>query len=339
MIRAELTLEVIRCVEECGVYIIGLTSDGLHANMTVAKLLGTNFVENRSYFKSPTYPCQKIYIIFDSPHMLKLVRKQFSNHKLYSDNGLVDWNLLRILAEKQSESNFNLCNKLTQHHISWFERPMNVKLAAETILAVVLEQLSNDNYEEFQEADATAEFLRTFNDLFDILNFSSKSHSNEKYKQAICNETIEVIFPFLERVEKYIADLQIKVDTKKEGLVKKPLLQSNAKMGFLGFQIDIISLRGIYNDFVKNGSLDVFHTMQLSQDHLETFFSLIRNGLGRNDNPNVSQFSSTFRKLLVCHPLTTSLGQNVISNATGILTKSAEHKKKRYTPTTWNNLK
>lgn len=38
--------------------------------------------------------------------------------------------------------------------------------------------------------------------------------------------------------------------------------------------------------------------------------------------------SSAFRKLLVCHPLTTSVGHNVISNATGILTIPAAHGKK-----------
>lgn len=159
------------------------------------------------------------------------------------------------------------------------------------------------------------------------MNFSFKSHPNKKYKQAICDETIGTIFPFLDRVEKYIEDLQIESESKK-GLVRKPVLNSIARMGFFGFKVDIISLKGIYNDFVKMSSLDIFYTMQFSQDHLETLFSLIRNSLGRNDNPTISQFSSAFRKLIICHPLTTSLNQNVISNATGISTKPATYKKK-----------
>lgn len=38
--------------------------------------------------------------------------------------------------------------------------------------------------------------------------------------------------------------------------------------------------------------------------------------------PNTVEFGSAFKKLLVCHPLTTSIDHNVISNATGILTIS-----------------
>lgn len=49
---------------------------------------------------------------------------------------------------------------------------------------------------------------------------------------------------------------------------------------------------------------------------------LHRNSLGRNDNPNTVEFRSAFRKLLICHPIITSVGHNVITNATGILTVS-----------------
>lgn len=49
-----------------------------------------------------------------------------------------------------------------------------------------------------------------------------------------------------------------------------------------------------------------------------------RNSLGRNDNPNAIEFQSAFKKLLICHPATTSMDHNVISNATGILTVSSK---------------
>lgn len=100
-------------------------------------------------------------------------------------------------------------------------------------------------------------------------------------------------------------------------------------MGFLGFHIDLISLEGIYNDFVRDGPLEIFYPMIFSQDHLETFFSLVRNRQGSNDNPNAVEFASAFRKLLVCHPLTTSKDHNVISNATGILTISSREVRQR----------
>lgn len=64
------------------------------------------------------------------------------------------------------------------------------------------------------------------------------------------------------------------------------------------------------------------------------FYSInFRNRLGRNDNPSTVEFQSAFKKLFVCHPLLTSVGHNVISNATGILTASSRSKNKLLTLT------
>lgn len=323
--RAEFTLEVIKNIEDIGVKVMCLTSDGLYANVTVARLLGVNIDEEKTYFPSPTYPEQKIYIIFDPPHMLKLVRKHFSKAKLYSHNKLLDWNLLRILVEKQRGENFNLCNKLTQHHIDWHFKPQNVKLAAQTIsrsVANTLEQLRLDGYEEFKDAEQTVEFLRNFNDMFDILNCAEK----DEKKQSLCARTAETIFAFAKRMKEYIQQLKIEVETKNT-IERRPVFKSRVHMGFIGFYNNLISLEGIYNDYVKNGPLDVFYTKTFSQDHLETFFSLVRNRQGRNDNPNAVEFASAFKKLLICHPLTTSTCKDVITNATGLLTVSSRVKK------------
>lgn len=59
-----------------------------------------------------------------------------------------------------------------------------------------------------------------------------------------------------------------------------------------------------------------------------SIFVCCRNSLGRNDNPNAIEFASAFKKLLICHPATTSMDHNVISNATGILTVSSKGSKK-----------
>lgn len=326
--RANFSREVIRRVEETGIKIICFTSDGLFANVTVAEILGAKFKEKKPYFYSPTYPEQRIYIIFDPPHMLKLIRKHFTNGKLYSEKGLLDWNLLRVLVEKQRGGNFNLCNKLTQHHIDWHHKDMNVKLAAQTIsrsVANALEQLNIDGYEEFENSQATVEFLQNGNDIFDVLNFAEKDEPNNFMKQPLNVEGEKTILPFADRMQTYLEKITVEVKTKK-GYIRKPIFESREKMGFFGLHVDLISLKGMYYDFLKNGPLQVIHTKMFSQDHIETLFSLIRSRQGRNTNPNAIEFASAFKKLLLCHPLTTSLGQNVISNATGLLSVSSRVK-------------
>lgn len=50
--------------------------------------------------------------------------------------------------------------------------------------------------------------------------------------------------------------------------------------------------------------------------------------MGRNTNPNAVEFRAAFKKLLVCHPVLTSVDHNVITNATGILTVSSTSTKR-----------
>lgn len=326
--RAALTLQVIKCIEETMVRVISFTTDGLRANITVAELLGAKLQHTiwdhtmEPYIKSPTYDGQKIYVILDNCHMIKLVRKHFSEAKLYHENKLIDWNLLKILEKKQRKDNFNLCNKLSDRHIKWSHKPMNVLLAMQTIsksLSDVLVQLQKDGYEEFKNAAATAEFLLMFNDGTDVFNVEINHRMNNRYKQPLRNDTAEKKFSFLENLKEYIEQIQVETTNGNGKVHQKPVLNSSISMGFFGFYINAISLKGIYEDFVKNGPFEEFYTMQFSQDHLETFFSLIRNSNGSNDNPNAIEFKSAFRKLLICHPLLTSKGHNVIPNTTKIL--------------------
>lgn len=272
--RAALTLRVIKNIEEVGTRVISLSSDALAANITTAESLGVKFGEGNTYFTSPTYPEQKIYFILDPPHMLKLVRKHFASNKIHYRNELVNWDLLKILMDKQSMDNFNMCNKLTMKHIKWYQHPMNVKLAAETIsnsVADSLDQLDRDEYEQFKNSETTVEFLRYFNNAFDILNFGENQKVDGRYKQKLCMDTAHHIFEFAERFKQYISELELRTKTK-----SSPILISSADKGFFGFYIDFISLKGIYEDFVLNGPLTEFYPFQFGQDHLETFFSLIR---------------------------------------------------------------
>lgn len=272
--RAALVLNVIKRVEETGVIIVSLTGDALAANTTTYEALGVDFDNLKTYFHSPTYPQQKIYIIYDPPHMLKLVRKHFCEKNIYYQNQLVDWTCLMQIVAKQSSENFNLCNKLTKLHMNWSQKPMNVKLAVETLsksVADTIHQLREDGYKEFENSESTEKFIRFFNNAFDILNFESTKKSDGRFKIKLCEDTAQFIFEFAENFKQFLSELELHLATKIE-----PILTSSAASGFCGLYFDFISLWGIYEDFVLNGPLQEFDTFQFSQDHLERFFSLIR---------------------------------------------------------------
>lgn len=122
--RAAITGHVVCRINATGAEVVSLTGDGLIANIKVTKILGANYDQNQSYFISSSNPCRKIFCIWDPPHMLKLLRGCFGKHKIYHNNELIDWSLIAELR------NFNLGNKLTELHLNFHLKPMNVKSAA-----------------------------------------------------------------------------------------------------------------------------------------------------------------------------------------------------------------
>lgn len=83
--RSALTLEVVKSVDATGCKIVSFTFDALNANIATAKLLGADFKNEKPFFPRPSNPEERIYIILDPPHMLKLVRRCFASSKLCHD--------------------------------------------------------------------------------------------------------------------------------------------------------------------------------------------------------------------------------------------------------------
>lgn len=299
--RAAFTKEVIRCIDLTGAKVISLTGDGLYANMAVAKLLGAQIEDKKPHFPRPNHPTEKIYVIFDPPHMVKLLRKYLCKQNLCHENDELKWDLLNKLAAKQDRDNFSLTNKLTQNHINWEDHKMNVKKAIQIFSnenADALEQLCDDLYEGFLGSEKLVKFLRLCNNIIDVFNFGEGKKSDDHFKQPLCASTIDKFRKLFESFEQFVDKMTIEIKRKKASK-REP---ARKQMGFAGMMINIQSSIGIYEDYIKKSRSGVFYTFQYAQDHLETYFSLVRSCLGCNNNPNVQQFQAAYRKLLFCAP-------------------------------------
>lgn len=299
--RASFTKEVIRRLDLTGAKTISLTGDGLNLNMAVAKLLGANFDNNKPYFERPSNPDENIYIIFDPPHMFKLMRKYLCLQKLQNGHHEMKWSLLENLAAKQDKDNFSLSNKLTRNHISWMENKMNVERAVQIFSnenADALEQLCDDHYEDFIGCEKFVEFLRLCNNIFDVMNFAEVDEIDDNFKMPMCPSTIEKITGIFESFKQFVDEMTIEIKHKK----KISRVPAKKQMGFLGLLINCQSMIGIYKEYFESTGSPVFYLFQCCQDSLETFFSLIRQCLGANSNPSVEQFTAAYRKLLFCTP-------------------------------------
>lgn len=54
------------------------------------------------------------------------------------------------------------------------------------------------------------------------------------------------------------------------------IFQTRSFTPFFGFYHNMTSVIGIYNDYVKPNGMTEFYTFDVSQDHLETYFSCVR---------------------------------------------------------------
>lgn len=290
---AALTQLVIKSINNTGAKVISLTQDGPRENITMAKLLGADFPNDKPYFPSPTDPNDKIYVILDPPHMLKLSRGCLKHHQLYCNGKPMHWKFIENLHRIQQGRNINLVNKLSKRHIDFHTNPMNVRIACETLsesVADCIDLLRNDGYNEFQNSEETSEYIRHNNNSFDIMNYKpSMNGAGQKFKKPLDPSTANEMFNYFKEARKYFQSIEIdetytrKINGQKETYtVRKLAIKSRNFTPFFGFVHNFSAIEGLYMDHVATGNLDAFFTFQFSQDHLETWFSSVRSRLGNN---------------------------------------------------------
>lgn len=276
--KAALIEEAISRLHKAGVVVASVTCDGPSTNIATFKNLGANFDADRPYFMNPFEEGRIIYAVLDVPHMLKLARNCLASKKtLYDgDDNKIEWRFVENLVSLQISKNFNLGNKLSKSHIEWENRKMNVRLAAETLsnsCATSIEYLNkvlkNDN---FRGSEGTVKYMQVFDSLFDIMNTKPK-HLNENYKQPISEMNIDKIRDYFTFAKNYISGIYL-ADDASGGIAS--IFRTKSHTPYFGFYHNMTSFLGIYNDYVKPNGMEEFYTFDVSQDHLETYFSCMR---------------------------------------------------------------
>jgi len=170
---------------------------------------------------------------------------------------------------------------------------MKVKLATQLLSLSVANSLifCKDvlKLKDFENCTATVNFIKLFNDAFDILN--SRTLIPYGFKGAINNDNYENILDFSKKFIYYVHNLKLSTG--------QPILKSQRSTGFLGFIVCFHSLINLKKKFIDTNNLKFIPSYKLSQDHLEIFFGSVRSQGGHNNNPTSMQFRSAYKKLLV----------------------------------------
>lgn len=120
---------------------------------------------------------------------------------------------------------------------------------------------------EFQGSEATANFFRRINNVFDILN-SMRENANG-FKRPISPETKNQYFQYFDDSISYIRGIKLSPNG-------KIILKTAAKTPFMGFIVDMQNFRSFYLEYVESNILPHVLAFRFSQDHLELLFSCIR---------------------------------------------------------------
>ncbi|KAB0795977.1 hypothetical protein PPYR_10038 [Photinus pyralis] len=272
--KANIVNETLIRLHNVGVDVPSITCDGPTTNFAMFKELGCNLdnvFDMKTWFSHPSATNKKVYCVLDACHMLKLIRNNWSNLDTIKnpDGDLVRWVYVKELYKLQEAEGLHVANKLKRAHMEWYRQKMKVHLAAQTLsrsVADAIEYLNTRHLEEFKGSEATVDFIRKINDLFDLLNSRSPRASGFKAPLRLCNEA--VWRPFILNTVHYLLRCT--------DVGGRPLHMTPKKTPFLGFAITSFSVCGIYDSLVKVEKLKYFLTYKVSQDHLEIFFCSIR---------------------------------------------------------------
>lgn len=289
--KAELIKRGIEEINNTGCYLLSIAFDGLSTNFSACTMLGASFDlrDFRPFILNPAN-LNRISIVLDPPHCIKLIRNCIAAYENLRDgkNNLISWSFFERLVSQKSDL---VSHKMTKKHIEFHSNKMNVKIAAQTLsfsVAKSMELLYRNGDQSFSNATGTIIFVKNFNKGFDIFN-SKHVDSNNLFKRGLNQNNATEIFEFLNYFCDYIKSITYK------GI---NILNSQRHTGFLGFLINTVTLRYLYDDFVLTNEIENILFFFFGQDLLESLFGRVRSMLGHNTNPTAEQLSGVTRQLV-----------------------------------------
>ena len=265
-----LLLDCLNNLHDIGLTVKGVISDQGSNFLQLSNTLG--ITPEKPYF---VHSSRKYYYLFDPPHLLKSVRNNLFKHNIFFDNGKqASWQDIRDFYSLDSKQNFKLTPQLTTKHI---ELPaftkMKVKLASQVLSHSVAAGLETHAALFGSTCTDTAEFVKTFDNLFDAVN-SSQRKCQKPLKCAITEHSDHM--SFLQATLEWIGTLSIRDEAGKD-------ITNNIKC-IKGWKISISAIMQLWTDLRTNHGLDFLLTRRLNQDSVENMFSEVRQRGGNNDS-------------------------------------------------------
>jgi len=269
LITPEILSEAISILFENSYNVVACVSDCGGGNVGLWKKLGITI--DKTYFLHPTTK-EKIYLLADAPHLLKLIRNWLLDTGfILSDGFMINATPLKELL-KVTNTEISVCHRLSQKHLECVKAErQNVGLAAQLLSHSVATALIHYKPGLNQVlSENTGHFIEVVSNWFDIMNSYTPSETLCTKKPYGLN--LEDQNNCLDKMYKIIYSMRC---------AGKNTLQTFQK----GIFISIKSTQLLFEDLKEKYNISYILTHRLNQDSLESFFSLIRSRGGLNDHP------------------------------------------------------
>ena len=206
--------KAIELVNNTGAFITNIACDNPKVNLSMLKQLGAVLDPDNLNPKLSIKNVLGLFILAmpDSPHLIKLTRNTLGDWGLLIDGegNSVRWEYIVHLHKLQCETGVHFANKLRKPHVEYKKNKQKVKLATQTLSRSTSNSLifccTDLKLKQFQGAEATADFLLCFDQLFDILN---SKHPAQQFGKAPITEFNQPYWePVLDRCAAYIRGLK-----------------------------------------------------------------------------------------------------------------------------------
>ena len=311
--QSSLIKDCLSMAADRGLRIWSVTCDGTTTNIKTLKNLGcvydVTYDKFTVKFKHPTRDYH-VYGTLDACHMLKNARNCLGDLGFIknSSGGVIKWDYIKALHDLQQKEGFNLANRLNSTHIQWKNHKMKVKLAAQTLSSSVADALdfleNGAKLPEFAGCGPTIEFIRNIDRLFDFLNSRHKLQTG--FKQPVTKNNID----FLEKSVRKICDYLLSL----EDMTGQKLVHHRRKTFILGFVSTTKAALSLARELLyrEENTFSYFLTYKISQDHIELLFCCVRSRGGFNNNPNVIQFRTALKLILIKNSILVSSKGNCL---------------------------
>ena len=186
-----------KCLEKAAnanLKVWSVTADGTAINISTFEILGCQFSGNyesmKISFKNPKTN-EDVFAILDPCHMLKLARNALADMGSFTDgdDNIIRWAHIEELQNIQQKEVLNLANKLSSNHIQFQSHKMKVSLAAQTLSSSVADAIEflDRTKNLSSNSKGTTTFIRTIDELFDMLNSRSPIGKGFKKPLKVCD--------------------------------------------------------------------------------------------------------------------------------------------------------